>query len=361
MRLNRLLKAIVTVAALAALFTVPMLFRHQSDLQAQGYSGAMPNVLTPASGLVVTYTNGTIAVGGTQQSITTNTVTVSDNQTSCLAPAYTACNFVFWTSGTSLSTSTSATTAFTAPNVVVAYVTSSGGNVTAITPTSWAPSVAAATLTPTGTQNTAGAYWVSPGNCYFTTSGGTFVAQTGVGVAGATGLSLVASAAGVGVAPVMQIATTNAGTATNTITCLINPPSTVGVTGRGVNLVDATFFYGVQQTGLGAQASVLASGTMNGALVFSKIAFPAAGAGETPSTVAPVRADAGTLVITPVVASFNVATTTAGAFFTAKFAPQTTFSLSTDLTQYYVSLTVLCTATSATTLNTPGVLIHFTS
>ena len=354
----RKLTSILTVAVAALLLAVGF---SSTPLQGQGYSGALPNVLTPASGLVVTYTAGTVSSGGLQTAITGSTVTVSNTQTDCSAPNYASCNFVYWNSGSSLATTTSITTAFAPGNVIIAYVTATGGNVTAVTPASWMPAAAGVSTYPNGATNTAGAYWVPPGNCYYTTSGGTFAAQTNVGVAGATGLGLVASASGVGTVPVLQVATTNSGTATNTITCLINPPSTVGVTGRGVNLVDATMFYGVQQTGLGTQAAVLASGTMNGQAVFTKVAFPTAAGAETPSTVAPVRADSGTLVITPVVASSNVNTTTAGAFYSIKFAPATTFSLSTDLTQYYVNLTLLATATSATTINTPGVMIHYTS
>ena len=106
---------------------------------------------------------------------------------------------------------------------------------------------------------------------------------------------------------------------------------------------------------------MLASGRSNGSLVFSKIAFPAAGASETPSTVTPVRADAGTLAVSPSGAAFNSLVTTAGAFFTQRFTPATTFSLTTDDTQAYINFTVLCNTTQATTINTPGILIHYTS
>jgi len=95
--------------------------------------------------------------------------------------------------------------------------------------------------------------------------------------------------------------------------------------------------------------------------VFSKVVMPTAGASETPSTVAPVRADAGTLAVTPALASFNSLVTSAGAFFTQRFTPATPFALTGDDTQYYVSMTVLCNTTQATTINTPGVMVHFTS
>lgn len=366
MRMMKTIKALSLAALIGALFTVPMLFTPHFGATpfAQGYSGAMPNVLTPATGLVVTYTGGLVVSGGLQTTITGSTVTVSDAQTSCAAPAYTSCNFVFWNTGASLSTSTSAATAFAPGNVIVAYVTTTGGNVTAITPSAWAPASTAITTLPSGATNTAGAYWVSPGNCWYSVATGTLNAPTFGAAPGATALGLNVVVSTAPAVPVMQVSTTNAGViSVNTLTCLINPPSTVGVSGRGINLTNVDFFYGIQGTGgvNATQVYVLASGTMNGSLVFSKVAFPAAGAAETPSTVAPVRADAGTLVVTPSGAAFNSLVTSAGAFFTQRFAPATTFSLTTDDTQYYVSMTVLCNTTQATTINTPGVLVHFTS
>lgn len=200
--------------------------------------------------------------------------------------------------------------------------------------------------------------FVGPGNCYYSTSGGTFTAQTNVGVAGNTGLGLINSGGTPPGTPVMQVATTNAGTATNTISCLVPLPTRANA-GKGVYVVDATWIYGVQQTALGTQAVVLASGTMNGVLAFGQITLPAAATSETPSTVAQARWDTGTMVLTPTAANFNTATTTAGAFATEKIAPANPVAMATDLTAYYVNFTVLCTATSATTVNVAGVLIHY--
>lgn len=357
------------VAVLALLFGITDHLRlmrqyasYEAHLKAQGYSGAMPNVLTPATGLVVTYTAGTISSGGLQTAITGSTVTVANTETSCAAPAYTSCNFVYWNTGSSLSTTTSAVTAFAPGNVVVAFVTSTGGNVTAITPAAWIPATAGLTTQPGGTTNTAGAYWVPPGNCWYSVATGTLTTPTFGAAPGVTGLGL--NTVGASFLPVMQVATTNAASiSTNTFSCVINPPSTVGITGRGVNLVNAVAFYGIQQTGgiNGTQVAVLASGTMNGTLVFSQVAFPTPGTSETPSTVTPVRSDTGTLAITPAVGSWNAAVTTAGGFYSAQFTPAATYSLSTDLTQYYFNMALLCNTTQATTLNLAGVLIHFTS
>jgi hypothetical protein len=244
----------------------------------------------------------------------------------------------------------------------VAFVTATGGNVTLVTPSSWMPATAAVTAQPGGSTNTAGAYWVPPGNCWYSVATGTLTTPTFGAAPGVTALGL--NVVGASNVPVMQVATTNAASiSTNTISCVINPPSTVGITGRGVTLTDAVVVYGLQQTGgvNATQLSVAASGTFNGTIVFDKVAFPTSGASETPSTVTPVRADAGSLVYTPTAATFNSVVTTAGAFFTQKFTPATPFALSTDLTIYHVNMAVLCNTTQATTINVAGVLVHFTS
>ena len=364
----RTFRTILTIAVLAVAlaFSWPTTFRPRTDLQAQGYSGALPNVTaTAATGLGLTYTAGSVTQGGAVQAITAGVLTATDTQTSCAAPGYTSCNFVYWASGTALLQTTSATTAFAVGNVVVSFCTTTGGNITTCTPSSWSPSTTGLnTLQPTGTNNPAGAYFVPPGNCWYSVVTGTLTAPTFGAAPGATALGLNVALSTAPAVPVMQVSTTNAGVVSvDTITCLINPPTTVGVTGRGINLVNADFVYGIQGTGgvNATQVSVAASGTMNAGLVFSKIAMPAPGASETPSTVAPVRADAGTLVYLPIMSAFNSVVTSAGAFFTQRFTPATTFSLSTDETLYYVSMTVLCNTTQATTINAAGVIVHFTS
>lgn len=202
--------------------------------------------------------------------------------------------------------------------------------------------------------------FVGPGSCAFSTSGGTFTAPTFGAGAGNTQASLVASAGTPPGTPVYQVATTNSGTATNTISCLVPTfPSRVNPS-RGVWLADATWVYGVQQNAVNAtQVAVEASGTLNGVLAFGKITLPTPGASETPSTVAQARWDSGTMVLTPAKASFNASTTTAGAFATQKITPATPLAMNTDLTAYYVNFTVLCSATSATTLQVAGVLLHY--
>lgn len=204
--------------------------------------------------------------------------------------------------------------------------------------------------------------FVGPGSCFGSTSGGTLTtpaAVTNVNVYATTWTGLINSSATPPGTPVLQIATTSAGTATNTASCQIPLPSRTNAS-RGVYVADATWVYGLQQTGANAtQVAVEASGTLNGIVAFGKIVLPAPAASETPSTVAQARADAGTIVLTPAKAAFNAATTTTGAFATQKIAPGAPFGLTTDLTLYYANLTVLETASSASTLQVAGVMIHY--
>lgn len=182
------------------------------------------------------------------------------------------------------------------------------------------------------------------------TSASNTVAQSNYGVSGATGLGSIAS--GASNIPAYQLATTITGTNTHIYTCRVNS------VGRLPALVSVEWDYGTLAT-LGTQVAVLASGTMNGQLLFSTITLPAVGAAETPSTVTPVRWDTGTVVINPVVASFNVTALTAGAFYTATVTPATTLTMATPLTDYFVSLALLNTATTATATYVTGVKLNF--
>jgi hypothetical protein len=191
------------------------------------------------------------------------------------------------------------------------------------------------------------ALWLGPAAC------ASSVSANGTGTNGLT-------TSGASATPVMQAQTDNTSTNTHTYVCSINPGTIVVSSGStGILAIkDVVFFYGVQTTGLGTQVATLASGTMNSAIVFSTITYPAAGASETPSTVTPVRLDTGSLTIAPAVASFNVATTTAGSFYSVKFTPSAPLPVKTDLTQVLLTVSLLNTATSATITNTPGILIH---
>lgn len=320
-----------------------------SVMQAQGYSGAMPNVTaTAATGLGLTYTAGTITAGGPPtQAITAGTLTATNTMTSCVAPAYTACNFIYWNSGTALLQTTSAVTAFTPGNVVVAFCTSTGGNITTCTPASF-NSIASASTTavPTGGV-TGGTYFVSPRAC------------DGLVDANPDTPNRTFTTSGTSNHPVFNLAVDNtAATHTYTFICNITPPT--NISGRGVSIVDAVFMYGIQTNGATAtQVAVEASGTFNGTTVFQKVAFPTPASSETSSTEEPTRADTGTLVLLPVKTAFNNGVTTAGRYYSQKFTPQTPFTFVADLTQLMLGVSIIVPTTQASIINTPGIVVHY--
>jgi hypothetical protein len=157
----------------------------------------------------------------------------------------------------------------------------------------------------------------------------------------------------------VQAQTSSTGTNTHTYVCKVHIPQRLA-NGKGAYLTDAVFYYGVQGAALGTQAAVPASGSFNGSTVFGQVSYPTPAAGETASPVTPSRLDSGTLVISPPAASFNTATTTAGAFFTAKFVPASPILLQTDLQDVVLTITFQCAPTTATTTNSPGGIIHYT-
>lgn len=153
-----------------------------------------------------------------------------------------------------------------------------------------------------------------------------------------------------------QVVTSATGTNTHTYVCDITPPSRFVSGTTGAFISDAVVLYNTQNQ-LGAQVATLASGTFNSTIVFTKVAFPTAGAGESQSTDAPARADTGTLTITPTTVNFNVTTGTAGQYYTVKFTPATAFAVA-DLTKYYLQMTLQGLALTPTTTNVIGVLVH---
>jgi hypothetical protein len=193
-----------------------------------------------------------------------------------------------------------------------------------------------------------GFYWVAPGNCYSTISGNSTGTQ-GLTVSGASNT------------PVIQAGTSNVGTNTHTYICNITPPNGIVTTRTGFAIQDATVAYSVPTGSLGTQAATLGSGTMNSSIVFAYIAYPTPATGESASSVTPVRADSGNLVILPTVANFNVNTLTAGSFYTVRFTPATPIAWKTDLRQLLLTMTLQAPATTAVTTNVSGVLVRLVS
>jgi hypothetical protein len=161
--------------------------------------------------------------------------------------------------------------------------------------------------------------------------------------------------AGTSNTPVDQASTSITGTNTHTYVCDITPPSRLGG-GAVTAITNVVFFYGTLNT-LGNQVSTLASGTFNSSIVFGKILMPAATIPQTASTVAPVRADSGTLLITPVAAAIPLTTVTAGQFNTIQFTPATAIVIA-DLTKYLLTVTLQGPATSTLATYTTGAIVH---
>ena len=216
-----------------------------------------------------------------------------------------------------------------------------------LVPATWLADRVTAPVLAQGYSNTNPyAYWVPPGACNSTVSGN----STGTNGLTTTGASTM---------PVVQTQTSATGTNTATFICNISPPNAIITTGNGILITDAVFFYS-NSKGLAAQSATLASGTLNGSTLFSYVAYPTPASGETPSTVTPVRADSGTLTITPTVATFNIATITAGSFYSVRFTPATSVLVwKTDLRQLLLTVTIQQSALSATIITSSGVLVHF--
>ncbi len=189
------------------------------------------------------------------------------------------------------------------------------------------------------------AYFVPASQCTAVASGNT------TGTNGQT-------TAGASNTPVVQNDTSVTGTNTHTYICNLAPPASLALVTPRILIADAVFFYGEQNEISNTPAFVGASGTFNSSIVFSLINYPVAAASETASAVTPVRADSGTLIMTPVAASFNFTTTTAGAFFSIKFQPATPISWNTDLQQLLMTVTLKNYAGFASITNSPGVLVH---
>lgn len=204
--------------------------------------------------------------------------------------------------------------------------------------------------------------FVGPGSCFGSTTGGTLTtpaAVTNVNIYATTWTGLINSSATAPGTPVIQIATTNAGTANNTVSCQVPLPTRANPS-RGVYVADVVWAYGLQQAAANAtQVATEASGLLNGVVAFGKITLPTPAASETPSTVAQARWDTGTMVLLPAKAAFNSGTTTTGGFATQKITPATPIAMATDLTLYYVNFTVLHAATTASTLQVAGAFIHY--
>lgn len=91
----------------------------------------LPVVTIPSSGLVVTSTQGYVTIGSKVLSVPAGQVTITDNETSCDAPTYAACNLIYVNGSTGrVSTTTVVSAAYAPGNYVLVLMTTLAGTVT---------------------------------------------------------------------------------------------------------------------------------------------------------------------------------------------------------------------------------------
>lgn len=188
------------------------------------------------------------------------------------------------------------------------------------------------TCTAAGYWGLIGAFWVSPTNCTFAP----------------TTLTTTNTYIQVGASNVFVLnALSNAAAGTNTLTCNIPLPTTVS-TNTGSILMDITLEVGSQTT----------APTSLGTSTLATITFPAAATSETPSTVTPVAIGGTVTTVSP---TQITTVTTAGSFLTLKHTYGSQVRLSADLQLLQYRMPFLQSAAAAMALNTPGLLVHYTT
>lgn len=183
---------------------------------------------------------------------------------------------------------------------------------------------------------------IPPSACPGAASGNA-VATTGVTAVG-TGLTTI----GANLTTVFQVSTSAVGTNTHTYVCTMDLPSRTN-TGKGVTgIFHFNFYYGIQTN---AEASMATP-------VCGTITLPNPSTAETASTVAPVA-----VAVTPfpAVASANLGTTTAGAFFTQAVFFTTPPALNGQNQKLVCTFTFNNTATTASVTNTLGGTLYYQS
>jgi hypothetical protein len=143
---------------------------------------------------------------------------------------------------------------------------------------------------------------------------------------------------GANLAPVQQVASSAAATHTYGWDVSCNSRTAAG---KGCTVFGVAFYYGIQTT----------AATSMGAPACNIITLPVPAAAETASTVAGTNIP---LTAQPVVGSANLATTTAGAFFTEYLVFTTPQPLNGPFQKIHCTLTLVQGAAAAMVSNSPG-------
>jgi len=284
-----------------------------------------PSVSWPATGLALTYTNGTVYQGGSGNAITGSTLTLTSSLTSCTQAGVQAgtCNIVYWASGSSLSVSSSYATAAAPGNRILYFCTTdSSGNITGCAP----PELDVNGAIPV--TYTDAAYFVQPANCFMFPTTTSFT----------TGPALLRAAAN----NIVLSGTTNTTAGTIAITCDITFSGRT-TSGLGFKATSASLLYGAQTTAL----SSIAAATV------STVSFPTAG-GSASGTVA---AAGGTYTVTPT--TLQTGATTSGQCYNENVAFGTPFTY-TNQTKVSFDQVFTTAGTSVTTLQICGLIVYGT-
>lgn len=314
----------LTAAILIAGVSVP-----HKTVQAQGYSGSMPNVRAAAgTSLRAPYTAGTITYGGATQAITADAtgVLTTASQSDCSAPGYASCNFVYWTSGTSLSVTTTAATAFTPGNVIVAFITTSSNDILTVVPAQY--NVASPSVTQTDRF-----YVASPDTCVFTY-------LTTAAAAGWPKWELAATSQ-----PTYSTTTdTTAGTVT--VTCLLPSPASRTTSGTGATVTGIDWLYSIVTT----TATSITDPIVN------SISAPATAGGAAAGTVA---AAGGSLTLLPTSTNWQKTAVTSGLLYRGAITFGTPFAYNTSTQSLSTTLAVVTAGSTATKIQLGGFIVRY--
>lgn len=320
-------KTLSILSLIAAILIAPAIL--EPKLDAQGYSGALPNV-SAASGtsLRAVYTAGTVSNGGSRQAITADPVGLltTASQGDCAAPTFTACNIIYWTSSTALATTTSVATAFKPGNIVIAYVTTDGTDILAVTPASWSPGIASNTQTDRFS-------YASPSNCIFTPT-------TTAAASGWPKWILAASGE-----PVYEFKTDTTG-GTVKIDCILALPPSRSTSGTGNTVTGVDVLYSI----VGVTATSVSDPS------FSTVTGPGTAGGAAAGTVASAG---GSLTLLPTTGTWQAAAVTSGLLYRGSATFGTPVAVNTVNQLLTITITVTTPGTTACQIDLAGFIIKF--
>jgi hypothetical protein len=329
-----------SLLAVAVILCSSLVTGHSSLLFGQGAAGPVPgginysmlasafsdpSVNWAATGLTLTYTNGTVYQGGAGNPITAGTLTLTTNMPTCTQAGIQAglCNIVYWGGGSSLSvTTTYATAVIPGYRILYFCTTNSSGNITGCAP----PELDVNGAIPVTYGDAA--FFVQPSNCFMTPTTTAFT----------TGPALTR----VGANQLVYSGTTNTTAGTIALTCDITFGGRM-TPGLGFQVTGVSLYYGIQ----GVAASSIAAATV------ATVTLPSAGSSASGSA----SAAGGSYTVTP--STLQTSTTTSGACYNEQVAFGTPFTY-TNNTKVSFDQVFTTPGTTALTLQICGLKVYGT-